>query len=161
MGNLTFNLESLLENIGCGFAYFEILFDNKEKPIDLKLIDIDASLIILQGFDAEELIGKKVSLLVKDKRVIKSNWINYFKGIISNINHQNSYLNLTIFDKSYSVKSFKTNSIYLLSLFIANADPVKDRTSLNGVDTAYTNKGNVIDLKKYESLYKELFSSRV
>lgn len=52
---------TLLNNMPDGFAFFEVVTDEKGNPVDFVLLQVNPAFIKLTGFDEEKVLGKKVT----------------------------------------------------------------------------------------------------
>ncbi|MFX0002120.1 MAG: PAS domain S-box protein [Candidatus Hodarchaeota archaeon] len=72
---------SLFENMNAGFAYHEVLVDEKNKPIDYKYIEVNPKFEELTGLKKENLIGKKVTEAIPGTEKDPADWIGRFGNV--------------------------------------------------------------------------------
>lgn len=72
---------AIIKNSPIGYAYHEIILDEKGIPIDYKYLDVNKAFEELTGVTLDRLIGKKVTEVFPKTINEKYNWINLYGDI--------------------------------------------------------------------------------
>ncbi|MFX1420146.1 MAG: PAS domain S-box protein [Promethearchaeota archaeon] len=72
---------SLFENMNAGFAFHEVIIDDKNKPIDYKYIEANPAFEKLTGLKKENLIGKNVTEAIPGTENDPADWIGRFGNV--------------------------------------------------------------------------------
>ncbi|MFX0022256.1 MAG: PAS domain S-box protein [Candidatus Hermodarchaeota archaeon] len=72
---------SLFDNMNAGFAYHEVIVDDKNKPIDYKYIEVNPKFEELTGLKKEDLIGKTVTEAIPGTESDPADWIGRFGNV--------------------------------------------------------------------------------
>ena len=99
---------TLFENIQDGFALHELVFDENQKPIDYKFLEINSSFEKLTGLKKEEIIGKKVTEALPGIENDTADWIGTYAKVVINNEPFNFEQFSELLNKWYSCRAFKT-----------------------------------------------------
>ena len=69
------NLKQLFKNMNSGFAYHEIIVNDKKEPIDYKFLDVNAKFEEITGLKRSEILNKRVLELMPNT---ESSWIKRY-----------------------------------------------------------------------------------
>ncbi|MCP4711808.1 MAG: PAS domain S-box protein [Planctomycetes bacterium] len=68
----------LFENMQSGFAYHQVIFDQENRPIDYKFLEVNEAFEIMTGFKRAEVIGKMVSKAIPSIKSSGFDWIETY-----------------------------------------------------------------------------------
>lgn len=138
-----FNFRILFENMLNAFAYHEVLFDKKNKPIDYIFIDVNDSFEIFTGLKRANIIGKKVTEVIPDIRDAIPDLISIY-GKVALTGKSNKFeLYFEPFNKWYLVSAYSPAKRYFATVF-------DDITSQKQLEEELREK-----IKKLEKIYQK------
>ncbi len=98
----------LFENIQDGFALHELVYDENQKPIDYKFVEINSSFERITGLKKEDIVGKKVTEALPGIENDPADWIGTYAKVVTN----NEPINFEQFSENlnnwFSCRAFKT-----------------------------------------------------
>lgn len=68
--------KAIIENMIDGFAYYKIVFDENNSPVDFMCIDVNQSYESLTGLKREDIVNKKISELFPDVEDMDPKWVH-------------------------------------------------------------------------------------
>ena len=117
---------TLFENIQDGFALHELVYDENQKPVDYKFLEINSSFERLTGLKKEEIIGKRVTEALPGIENDSADWIGTYAKVVINNEPFNFEQFSELLNKRYSCRAFK-NKRKLFCCFV-----YRDYRSENG-----------------------------
>lgn len=116
----------LFENMSAGFAYHEMIYDEKGKPIDYRYLEVNDEFEVLTGIKKEEVIGKTVCEVLPDIKKDDFDWIRAYgkvtdSGESSLLEDQYS----ESLDKWYSVVVYSPEKGTFVTIFLDITDRKK------------------------------------
>lgn len=106
--NKTRELELIIDNMSCGFALHEMIFDENNKPIDYKFLSINKSFKLLTGL-GQDIVGKYNSEVFYDD-VEKDDWISFFGDIFTKNKTLHFEKYSEYLEKWYLIDAYRQNS---------------------------------------------------
>ena len=73
---------SLFMNMHSGFAYYRVIFDQQDKPVDLEFIEINEAYGRMFRYDKDRIIGKRYSEVVPQNREMLSQNMKLYENTI-------------------------------------------------------------------------------
>jgi len=79
--NETFYL-NLIESLDCGYAYHEMIYDEKGKAVDYKYLDVNQHFLDLTGLKRKAVLGKTVTEIFPGIDDLHFKWIKTFGNVV-------------------------------------------------------------------------------
>jgi PAS domain S-box-containing protein len=73
----------LFENMSYGFAYFEMIYDRENNPIDCRFLDINKSFRIILDLSYDIILGKNISEVIPTFKLASFDYISGFNKVAS------------------------------------------------------------------------------
>ncbi len=124
---------SLFENMPNGFAFHEIVTDEKGKPVDYVFLDVNSSFEEMTGLKKKEIIGKKVTEVLKGIEHDTVDWIGRYGDVALNDKRIDFKNYAKPLDKWYHVFAYSPSPGFFATIFKditeleLNENKLKDR----------------------------------
>ncbi|WXR62609.1 PAS domain S-box protein [Peptostreptococcaceae bacterium AGR-M142] len=110
--------ESIVKNIPMAYAFYELICDENEKPINYKFLEVNEAFEQITGFKADFVIGKKITEVVKTIKTDDFDWINFYGDIAINNKRETIERYIAEFGRWYQVIAFSPQKYYFAICFV-------------------------------------------
>lgn len=118
----------LFEKSPLGYAIHKIVLNEKKEPVDYVFIDINHSFEVWTGLKRENVIGKKVTELIKGIENDKFNWIKFYGDIALNEERSEEFEQYSEkLKRYYKVYVYCPIKLYFITVFIDITDLKKNK----------------------------------
>ena len=109
--------KDILYNSAIGYAYHEVILDDKGVPIDYKFIEVNPAFELFTGLLASDIVGKTVLEVVPDIVKDDFDWITFYGNIALN-NIRDKFEGYSkIFESWFKVEVFSPEKNYFITVF--------------------------------------------
>ncbi len=110
--------ESIVKNIPMAYAFYELICDENEKPIDYRFLEVNESFEKITGFKADFVTGKKITQVVKTIKTDEFDWIGFYGDIALNNKRKTVEKYIAEFGRWYQVIAFSPKKYYFAICFV-------------------------------------------
>ncbi len=121
---------SIIEKCSLGYAHHEKIYNDNNNVKDYKIIEVNKVFERIIGLSEKELIGKRVTSILKKIMRERSNWIKIYKDI-NNYQDQELEYYFDYLDKYYQISTKSSNEDNLLLIIGDITREVEQRERLN------------------------------
>ncbi|UCG79393.1 MAG: PAS domain S-box protein [Nitrospirota bacterium] len=117
------NFKQLYDNLTSGFAYHEIVLNEKGDPVDYIFIKVNKSFESYTGLKAKNIIGKRVTDIIPGIKKAKPDLIKIYGKVALTGRKESIDLYFEPFDKWYNINVYCPEKGYFIAIF----DEITDR----------------------------------
>ncbi len=122
--------KSILYNSPFGYAFHEIILDEKGDPCNYRFIEVNPAFELFTGLKAKDIIGKTVLEAIPSIVNDEFNWIKFY-GDISLNNHRETFEGFSsVLNSWYRIEAFSPEKNFFVTIF-------SDITKINTQNTKY------------------------
>lgn len=110
--------ESIVKNIPMAYAFYELICDENEQPIDYIFLEVNEAFEKITGFKADFVIGKKITNVVEQIKEDEFDWISFYGDIALNNKRKTLERYIPEFKRWYQVIAFSPKKYYFAICFV-------------------------------------------
>lgn len=109
--------KSIIENSPNGYLYLKILFDENNIPFDYEFIELNKTFENLSGSLRSEVIGKRLSVILKSIKTNEFDWFKFYNEVIENDSKKEYELYSIPLKKWYKVLAYSIDKESIVTVF--------------------------------------------
>ena len=144
---------SIIENSLSAIGFHKIICDEKGVPADYEFIELNPAYERLTGFEANDLVGKKVTEIFPEINNSKFDWIDTYGDIALNGKSKELKYFFDAINNYYNIKIYSPQKNYFITMF----ENIKPAHPPGGKSYEHKNIfiGDVIDFSEIQSVADE------
>jgi len=109
--------KSIIENSPNGYLYLKILFDENNIPFDYEFIELNKTFENLSGSIRSEVIGKRLSVILKSIKTNEFDWFKFYNEVIENDSKKEYELYSVPLKKWFKVLAYSIDKESIVTVF--------------------------------------------
>lgn len=151
----------VIEKMQNAFAYHKLIVNENNEPVDYEFLAVNKAFEELTGLKRENILGKRVTEVIKGIANTNFNWIKFYGEIALNGGEEQFEQYFEIWDRWYSVDVFSPEKGYFVTLF-TDITNIKEREALLKQTTENLEEIVILkDLKSRTAVYVNSAFARI